>query len=208
MAAPTTTTGRRGTGLATAVTAGVLACAACAGPAVPASPASASPAPTAATPAPSATALPSATAAPQPAGATPSEISQMVCGEARTVIEQALGAGTPRVETPTWTDHTYSCRYVYPAGSFTVSVKELSSWPETLAYFDGLGRTLGRKGALSGLGEGSFATTNGSVVARKDWKVLLVDDSALPARFGSPPIPPGDAALIVAGAIMGCWAGD
>ena len=40
---------------------------------------------------------------------------------------------------------------------------------------------------LESLGQGAFQTTNGSVVVRKDWKVLLVDDTGLPAQFGTPP---------------------
>ncbi|NMI01197.1 hypothetical protein [Pseudonocardia acidicola] len=155
-----------------------------------------------------ATRPPASSAAPLPAGADPSDISRMVCGKAQPDIAAALGVTPVRVDTPAWVDHVYSCRYVYPTGSFVVSVKELSSWPETFAYVDGLGQQLGNTRELHGLGEGAFTTSNGSVVARKDWKVLLVDDSALPAQFGSPPTTPASTALIVANVIMGCWAGD
>ena len=50
--------------------------------------------------------------------------------------------------------------------------------------------------------------TDGSVVVRKDWKVLLVDDSALPTQFGVPPTSASDIAVTVADVILGCWAGD
>ncbi len=51
-------------------------------------------------------------------------------------------------------DHLYSCRYGYPAGSFALSVKELSSWAQTYAYFrmpgTQLGKTRDAAGARSG----------------------------------------------------------
>jgi hypothetical protein len=46
------------------------------------------------------------------------------------------------------------------------------------------------------------------VVVRKDWKVLLVDSSGLPAQFGVPSTSSGDVAVTVADVILGCWAGD
>lgn len=89
-----------------------------------------------------------------------------------------------------------------------LSVKELSSWSQTLGYFGQLGAKLGKKTPLYNLGQGAFGTDDGSVVVRKDWKVLLVDTSGLPASFGLPPTNPGQIALSVASAILGCWHGD
>lgn len=147
--------------------------------------------------------------APLPAGTDPSEISKMVCAsEAQTDIMAVLGVSPTKVETPTWADHLYSCRYVYSDGSFVLSVKELSSEAETQDYLRTLSSRLGNAAALPTLGEGSFSTANGSVVVRKDWKVLLVDDTGLPAEFGDPPISPAKNALAVANVILGCWAGD
>jgi hypothetical protein len=117
-------------------------------------------------------------------------------------------AETASVTTPTWADHVYSCQYNYPRGSLALSVKELSSWPETLAYFHGLGSQLGVAKTLPNVGQGAFQTTNGSVVVRKDWKVLLVDPTRLPAQFGNPPTTASDIAVTVAVVILGCWAGD
>ena len=71
-----------------------------------------------------------------------------------------------------------------------LSVKELSSWAQTYAYFDARHPT-GQARTLQGLGQGAFQTTDGSVVVRKDWKVLLVDSSGLPAQFGVPPTSSG-----------------
>jgi hypothetical protein len=132
----------------------------------------------------------------------------MVCApEAQRDIAAPLGV-TATVGTPTWEDHTYSCRYEYPDGSFTVSVKELSSSAETDAYFDMLRRQLGETGTISGVGQGAFSTRDGSIVARKDWKVLLVDVSGLPAQFGTPLTSSADVAATVADVIMACWRGD
>ena len=79
------------------------------------------------------------TTVPQPAGKYPSAISKMVCAsEARREISEALGLKPTKVSTPTWVAHLYSCAYVYANGSFTLSVKELSSWSQTLDYFTSL----------------------------------------------------------------------
>ncbi len=145
---------------------------------------------------------------PLPAGTTPSEISKMVCTpQAQKEIQQTLGVKAT-VSNPTWVDHTYSCRYQYPDGSFALSVHELSSWPQTLAYFDAIGRRQGRVTEIRNLGQGAFQTSNGSVVVRKDWKVLTVDIADLPPEFGNPPTSRGDVAVTVADLILACWAGD
>jgi len=145
---------------------------------------------------------------PQPAGAEPSPIAVEVCShEASTEIDSALGERAT-VSHPTWVNHLYQCHYGYPSGSMVLSVKELSSWTETKEYFDGLAGTLGKARELQGLGQGAFQTTDGSVVVRKDWKVLLVDSTGLPAQFGVPPTSSGDVAVTVGDVILGCWAGD
>ena len=45
---------------------------------------------------------------------------------------------------------------------------------------------MGTAQKIYGLGQGAFQATDGSVVVRKDWKVLVVDTSGLPAEFGVP----------------------
>jgi hypothetical protein len=148
------------------------------------------------------------TEAPLPAGPTPSKIATMICREeAIQDINAALGV-TAQVSTPTWADHIYSCTYRYPNGSMVLSVKELSSWAQTKAYFAQLGRPMGHARSLRGLGQGATQTTNGSVIVRKDWKVLLVDTAGLPPQFGQPHTSSGDVAITVADVILGCWSGD
>lgn len=151
---------------------------------------------------------PSTTRAPLPAGMNPSAISKQVCQhEAQREIASALGE-TAVVSTPTWADHLYSCIYRFPTGSFSLSVKELSSRGETDSYFASLAGTMGKARDLEALGQGAFQTTDGSVVVRKDWKVLLVDPAGLPAQFGVPPTSSGAVAVTVTDIILGCWAGD
>ncbi len=50
-------------------------------------------------------------------------------------------------------------------------------------------------------------TANGSFVLRKDYKVLLVDTSGLPAAFGLPMKPRAEIATGVGITVLGCWTG-
>ena len=145
---------------------------------------------------------------PLPAGTFPSKISKMVCAsEAQSDIAQTLGVKAS-VSSPTWVDHAYSCRYRYPDGEFVLTVKELSSWPQTLSYFTSIGREQGRAASIPNIGQGAYQTDAGWAIVRKDWKVLTVDISGLPAQFGRPPTSRGDVAVTVADLILACWAGD
>ena len=145
---------------------------------------------------------------PQGAQARPSVIARMVCQKkAQTEIYEALGLRAV-VSIPTWSAHLYSCTYRYPTGEMVLSVKELSSWRQTYGYFDGLARTLHRTAPVFELGQGAFRVADGSMVVRKDWKVLLVNVQGLPVRFGSPPSTTSEVALTVAGVILACWHGD
>ena len=143
------------------------------------------------------------------AGSEPSASARMVCAsEGKQEIAVSVGVDTSRPLVGTWRDHLYSCVYRYGAGqAMTLSVKELSSAAETTAYFNMLGTRYGRMRALEGLGQGAYQTRNGSTVVRKDYRVLFVDDSQLPAQFGKPLSPRQDVSLSVAATIMGCWTG-
>ena len=132
----------------------------------------------------------------------------MVCArEAQRDIAETLGVHA-FVSRPTWGGHAYSCRYEYPDGAFVLTVKELSSWPQTYSYFAMLARKQGRTKTVPNVGQGAFQTDNGSMVVRKDWKILTVDISDLPSQFGKPPTSRGDVAVTVADLILACWAGD
>jgi len=132
----------------------------------------------------------------------------MVCQpKAQHEIDAVLGVSST-IETPAWSNHLYSCRYGFADGAFSLSVKELSSWNQTLGYYRGLGADLASSHAIYSLGQGAFQTNTGTVVVRKDWKVLVVDVSSLPPQFGNPSAPPDNVALTVANVILGCWHGD
>jgi hypothetical protein len=133
----------------------------------------------------------------------------MICEPeaANEIYDQATGVKTIKPFNPTWVDHVYSCDYVYPHGAvIRLSVKEMSSPEETTAYFDSLAQKLG-KVEVQPIGQGAFTTNNGDLVVRKDYKVLLVDVSKLPASFGVPPDTRKDVAVNVGATIMSCWTG-
>ena len=131
-----------------------------------------------------------------PAGATaratavvPSSSAKMICSsEGQKDIAANLGGVKPAVVTaPTWSGDVYSCTYAYTSGTIALSVKELGTRRATTSYVATLARVLGRRADKLPLGQGAFWTTNGSVVVRKDTKVLLVDTSHLTAELGVPP---------------------
>jgi len=143
------------------------------------------------------------------ASTDPSVSAKMVCEtEAQNdIYESATGVKPLSVSKPTWTDHVYACDYVYPGGAqIRLSVKEVSSEAETTAYYDSLAEKLHKTDAQISI-PGAFQVEDGSVVVRKDFKILLVDVTKLPADFGVPPASRGDVAINVAVTIMGCWVG-
>jgi hypothetical protein len=144
----------------------------------------------------------------EPAGPNPSISAKMICEkEAQNDIGGSLGVKATSVTTPTWVDHVYSCTYVYPNARITLSVKEMSTTPETTLYFKTQAKVLGQRPGRVAIGQGAFQTTVGDVVVRKDWKVLTVDVSKVPASFGQPPETAASVALSVAATILGCWTG-
>jgi len=144
----------------------------------------------------------------QRAGPNPSESARMVCAEeAQHDIAASLGATPTRVTTPTWADHVYACDDDYPGAVISLSVKELVDARATTRYFDALGARLGRRPDPFALGDGAFATPGGSVVVRKDYKVLLVDTTRVPDGFGRPAQDRLDVGLSVAAILMACWNG-
>jgi len=135
----------------------------------------------------------------------PSDAAHIVCTDtARNEITGALGIDTTKPLAPTWSDHTYSCRYVFTDGSLLLSVKDLPDAAATTAWFDSL-RTAAGSTPLSGMGDGAIQQPDGNVVVRKDDAVLVVDVTALPASVGKPVRPRAVAARTVAQTVMICW---
>jgi len=138
----------------------------------------------------------------------PSVSARMICQtEVRGEIAQALQITETRV-VPTWSkqQHLYSCAYVYPRGKIVLSVKEMSSEQETTAYFNAVRNKFGTKNAIIGLAQGAWLLKNDDVVARKDYKVLLVDVHAIPPGF-VPQLVRSGVAQSIATVIMACWTG-
>ena len=146
----------------------------------------------------------------EPAKATPSISAKMICTtEVRGELGDTLGVKPTRVTAPTWKDHVYSCTYIYPKGSFVLSVKELVSEQTTTDYFNAQKQKFGAKQNLFGLGQGAFVTKSDDVVVRKDYKVMLVDVTNVPKADAAfvPAMSRSDVAINVASVIMSCWAG-
>jgi hypothetical protein len=145
-----------------------------------------------------------------PVSANPSISAKMICEKEaeNDIYESATGVKTIAPFTPTWKNHVYSCDYVYPGGAkMTLSVKEVADVDQTTAYFNMLATQLHKVQELQGLGQGAFTVADGSVVVRKDFKILLIDVTKLPAQFGVPADTRAHVAINVAETIMGCWTG-
>jgi hypothetical protein len=124
------------------------------------------------------------------------------------IAKESVGEATVAAPTATWSHHRYTCTYRYAHATMVLWVQALPSLPATTAYMAGLARSLGDAQRIADVGQGSFATRDGSTVSRKDNKVLVVDVHRLPATFGRPPVSRGDIALSVTQLIFACWRGD
>ena len=140
---------------------------------------------------------------------TPSKSAKMICQrEAQDDIARNLGNVRPTTVTaPTWNNAVYSCQYVYPSGVVTLSVKEL---PERVVHeglLPGTREDAGAAGPEARPRGGAFRALDGSVVVRKDTKVLDVDVSKLSAPLGVPPQDAPTVAISLAVTVLGCWTG-
>lgn len=141
-------------------------------------------------------------------GPTPSVSALQICHEAVGDIAADLGVTTVTQPTASWVHHRYTCTYRYTDATMVLWVQELPSLRATTAYMTGLKRTMGDVDTVVDVGQGAFATTNGSAVSRKDNKVLVVDVAGLPAMFGRPATTRAEVALSVTEVVFACWRGD
>jgi hypothetical protein len=143
----------------------------------------------------------------RPSDTSPSSTAIMVCArEAVEEIASTIYTKTVEPVRPTWNGDLYACRFVYAHGAVMgMSVKELRSKAATAAYFNELARKLGKVHDVLIVGQHAFTTRNGSLVVRKDDKVLLVDVTKLPRHFARQSR--GQVAKLVAEVIMDCWKG-
>jgi hypothetical protein len=142
-------------------------------------------------------------------GPTPSVSARMICRQVTIhAFARVLGVATTSHPSPTWANHRYTCAYRYPRGTMVLYVQELPTLSGTRAFMTSLGRSMGDAGPVANVGQGAFATPNGSVVSRKDNKVLVVNVAGLPRTFGHPATARGEVALTVTELIFACWRGD
>jgi hypothetical protein len=145
----------------------------------------------------------------RPTAAGPQPATQMICNdEGVSAIATTLGVKAVDITDPTWSDFTYTCDYVYPAGArMRLTTKELDDVDVAGRYYDQLGEQFGISEELQGIGDASFTTNDGNIVVLKDTTVTVIDVSRLPDQFGVPPSNHVDTAINVAATIMTCWIG-
>jgi hypothetical protein len=140
-------------------------------------------------------------------GSAPSASSKMICStEAQRDIAASIGVKA-KVSTPTWVNDVYTCSYSYTGGVITLSVKEDVNAADTTKTYNAYAAKLGRRPDVVSFGQGAYITTNGSVIVRKDFKVLDIDVAKLPLKFGTPAQDRSDIALSIAATVMSCWTG-
>ncbi len=151
---------------------------------------------------------PSTPASLQPPGATPNASTKMVCAaEEQRNIAVYLGERA-RVSKPSWVNDTYRCNYQYPEGTVRLAIKELGSWSSTKRYFNDSVRAAGPTTQVHNMGQQAAQAEDGTVFVRKDFSVLTVDVTGVPAQLGRPPTAAADVAYTFADLIMACWTGE
>ena len=159
----------------------------------------------------SATAAPAAapaTRTPAPSVSTQvvSAAAQLICSdEAGADIEKSIGISTTQPVTPSFEQQVYSCRYIYDGGTMVLSVREYADKAATDTGWAADRTSAAPATDLPAIGDAAFAGPDGSVFVRKDAKVLHVDVSGLPPRFGIPSRTKAGIAQIIAVVIMNCW---
>lgn len=138
----------------------------------------------------------------------PSPQAEMVCQpEAQQEIQDIIGVVPTKVGPIQYANHTSTCRYDYPNGSFALVVEDLPNDLLTTETYETLAGKLGKIDRINLPDADAFATNNGSVVLRRDFKVMLVDVTQLPATFGNPPSSRADAARLIMKTVLNCWVG-
>lgn len=134
----------------------------------------------------------------------PSEAAKIACSdEAEGDVTKAIGVELSEQLETTWANGVYSCRWVYPDGTMTISVADnADSAVATNAFL------AGREADtvdVPAVGQAAYARSDGSLVVRKDSQILTIDVSGLPAVFGAPSHPRNIDAITVAMTILACW---
>ena len=138
----------------------------------------------------------------------PSPQAEMVClPEAQQDIQDIIGVVPTAVGPIQYANHTSTCRYAYSNGAFTLVVQDLPNDITTTRTYEAHAGKLGRVEKIDLPDAEAYTTNDGSIVLRRDTKVMLVDVTQLPGTFGNPPSPRGDAARLIMKAVLNCWVG-
>lgn len=136
----------------------------------------------------------------------PSPKAELVCQpEAQQEIQDLIGVAPTKVGPIQYANRTSTCRYDYANGSFSLVVQDLGNDLVTTETYEGLAKKLGKVDAITLPDADAFSTKDGSVVLRRDFTVMLVDVTQLPATFGNPPSSRADAARLIMKAVLNCW---
>jgi hypothetical protein len=111
--------------------------------------------------------------------------------------------GAPLVGEPISTirGDTFSCRYTFDGGALVLSVRDLRTLRQAREYFRDLRERDEISEALSGLAEGGFSRSDGSVVAKKDAMILTVDVTELPPTDTER----SNVGIDLAASVLECW---
>jgi hypothetical protein len=111
--------------------------------------------------------------------------------------------GLPPVADPAQTvrGDTFSCLYTFDGGALDLSVRDLHTLRQAREHFRALRGRESVGDALSGLAEGGFTKSDGSVVAMKDAMILTVDVTRLPPTENDR----ANVGIDVASTVLGCW---
>ena len=138
----------------------------------------------------------------------PSPQAEMVCQRRPSRTSRtSSGSSATAVGPIQYANHTSTCRYAYPNGAFTLVVQDLPNDITTTRTYEALAGKLGRVEKIDLPDAEAYTTNDGSIVLRRDTKVMLVDVTQLPGTFGNPPSPRGDAARLIMKAVLNCWVG-
>lgn len=149
------------------------------------------------------------TAAAEFARNTPPAAARMICDdEIRGEIADALGVVSLPAGQSGWADHVYTCTYAPPMGQLVLSVTVAPSDAAADKALAGMRAGLPNAAPDSGLGQESYRSDAGTVVAVKDNMVLRVDATGMPDDLGTVHERRVDLARTVAGGVFNCWTGN
>src|SRR5664279_3846548 len=108
----------------------------------------------------------------------PRSVAQFCDRALQRQLSTSLGVAPERVTTPSTSDHSYSCRYVYANGAISLSVERFATASAATAHTVQVGRRRGRRPEPPQLGDGfnALMTTDRSVFVRKGLSLIHISE--------------------------------